>query len=219
MAKTLFHSEAVRISPIRCRVKTDVQHSKYKGNPDYCVLDIEGEGERTYNIDNADCSNLLHSLKGCSCMLEFSGRDADARIRSLGAGQSQSPPPDTRQQRGGPHPEDDGHNEPPPDLREQPRRERTDAPRQPQNQAANEAADILKARHFQVQVANLRSIALDCAVWTVKRHNARHPEMPMAPSDVRELSSVGYITAERAGMVNLMPTTPLPDDAPKGGSR
>ena len=81
MAKTLFHSEAVRISPIRCRVKTDVQHSKYKGKPDYCVLDIEGEGERTYNIDNADCANLLHSLKGCSCMLEFSGRDADARIQ------------------------------------------------------------------------------------------------------------------------------------------
>jgi hypothetical protein len=195
-SKNLYHSAAVQLGQVTCIIKSDVNKSKYSGKPDYCVLLINGE-EKNYSVENAACGAVLKANKGKSVVLEFLGGRDDASISVVG--QPQAAP----------------QQEPPPDLRNQPQRERTPAPKA---EPKTVAESIKEVKRLMMQQANLREIALDVAVYMIKRHNSKHPDFPMTANDVRELSSGFYIGAERRGWADSMPTAPL-DDKPKAGAK
>lgn len=63
MAKTLYHSALRQLGPVRVTVKSDVLKSKFKGKPDYCVLEIAGE-EWNYSLENPTCGEVFEGQKG-----------------------------------------------------------------------------------------------------------------------------------------------------------
>lgn len=101
MAKTLFHSELVKLSPVKVTVKGDVSKSKFKDKPDYVILIIGGE-ERTYNTENPGCADFFRGQKGRTFTVVAEGREADAILTYVGeampdntpaqAANSQQPP-------------------------------------------------------------------------------------------------------------------------------
>lgn len=191
--KSLYHSAAVQLGQVECLVKSGPTKSRHSGKPDYCSLIIKGE-EKYYNVENPSCAAALKHLVGKTVILEFLGGRDDASISVIGQPQQPAAVPD---------------------LQRQPDRQRTVAPKaEPKTVAEN----LKEVRHYLMQQANLRGLALDVATYTVKKHNERHPDYPLAKDDIRELSSGYYIGAERRGMADLMPTVPL-EDKPKVGAK
>lgn len=92
MAKALWHSELVKISPVDVTVVSDILHSKHSTpkdpKPDYVTLQIDG-GERYYNIENDDCASFFKGRKGQTLTLIAEGSREDARIVLKGGGQTQ----------------------------------------------------------------------------------------------------------------------------------
>ena len=87
MAKTLFHSELVKMGPVKMTVKSDVLHSKYsKPNdpkPPYVILDIGGT-ERTYNCENPSCESFFSGAKNQVITIIAEGSREDATITLVG---------------------------------------------------------------------------------------------------------------------------------------
>lgn len=83
----MWHSELVKLSPIKINIKSDVLESKYsKPNdpkPPYVVLEIDG-GERSYNCENNDCAAFFDNRKGQTISICAEGSREDARIVLVG---------------------------------------------------------------------------------------------------------------------------------------
>jgi len=92
MAKTIYHSELVKLGAINVRIKSDVTPSKFKDKSPYCTLEVNGE-ERNYTIESQACADVLHANKGRLVMLEAAGSREEATIKVLAAGASQEQPP------------------------------------------------------------------------------------------------------------------------------
>ena len=65
--KTIYHSELVAACEaaggrLHVRFTSSPAPSKYQGKPPYIMFEAEGEGEKTYNIENATIEALLRSL-------------------------------------------------------------------------------------------------------------------------------------------------------------
>lgn len=87
MAKTLYHSELVKLGPVEVTVKSDILQSKYPGKPDYVVLEIAGE-ERNYSFDTPECATPFEGQKGqtFTIVAEGSGKDGSATVTYVGEG-------------------------------------------------------------------------------------------------------------------------------------
>lgn len=83
MAKTLYHSELVKLSPVQVTVKTDVLDSKFKDKPPYVGLKIDGE-ERNYSTENDECAAFFDGQKGRTFTIVAEGREDDATITYVG---------------------------------------------------------------------------------------------------------------------------------------
>ena len=90
MAKTIYHSELVKLGAINVRIKSDVTPSKFKDKSPYCTLEINGE-ERNYTIESQACADVLHANKGRLVMVEAAGSREEATIKVLAAGAVQEP--------------------------------------------------------------------------------------------------------------------------------
>jgi pyruvate/2-oxoglutarate dehydrogenase complex dihydrolipoamide acyltransferase (E2) component len=86
--KTMYHSEAAKLGPVQCLIKTDVQQSKFQGKPNYLMLEVAGV-ERNYNCENAAVEAALRGRAGQNVMLEFTGSRDEAKVKVLAAGQPQ----------------------------------------------------------------------------------------------------------------------------------
>ena len=192
--KSLWHSGAVALGPILCFVKSGPHKSKKNpNNKDYFTLEIDG-AERYYNVENDHCSQVLKSLVGRKAMIEFTGRDTDASISICGAGQQQNAP----------EPEPDE----PPDFANQPRRERTPAPKQePLPAGQQEAENIAKARGYVTQLANLLNLCNDAAVFLAGQFILKHPDAPK-PTEVTIAMQADNLSksAQVCGVHELLPT-------------
>lgn len=197
--KTLYHSEAVSLSPLQCSVESDAIESRYKPGTFFVMLKI-GNEDRTYNCENAACKAAFKGTKNRRVMLQFAGRSDDATVTVLGAGQAAAPQPQetlppSQQQ------------EPPPGFGESaPQRERTDSPRRvltPQEQAAE---DLKEARRRQIQVINLWEWNIEAAVWLADKYNKNHPtKKPMDTEDIRCVANSLQIACEHQHVVQIMP--------------
>ena len=87
MGKNIYQSELMTLGPVRVKVKTDVMASKFKGKPNYVVLEMDG-AERNYTCENEACEAALRGLKGRTIMIEATGSREEAAIKVLGAGQA-----------------------------------------------------------------------------------------------------------------------------------
>lgn len=87
MAKTLYHSELVKLGPVEVTVKSDILKSKYPGKPDYVSLTIGGE-DRNYSFDTPECMTPFEGQKGqtFTIIAEGSGKDGTAVVTYVGEG-------------------------------------------------------------------------------------------------------------------------------------
>jgi hypothetical protein len=197
MPKQMYHSEAVKNSPIHCVVKSDPIKSKYPhketGEPQFYVELVIDSQIRTYTCENDACKKAVTGLKGRQVILEFLGSRDDASIRNCGQGAAADDPE--------PQPA-----APPPGFGEQQQRQRSDSPRKPQDAAANEADDLKKARATVIRYANLVGMALGAAEHLVAQHQLAHPATKFTSDNICSLAATLAIGADRAGAANLLPS-------------
>jgi hypothetical protein len=194
----VYHSELVGMGATQVHVKTGPHKSKYPNQADYFKVEVGGR-DRNYTPETPGCAAVLTSHVGRKTMIQFtgSGKDGSAAITVLGAGAapSQEPEPDDRQQ------------EPPPDFRNEPRRERTPAPRhEPLSAEQEEAANLHKATQALVQITNLQIRAMAAAEAVLKAHMEAFPHRKFEEGDVIDVASDIAKSAQCKGVAELLPT-------------
>jgi len=99
MAKTLYHSAARQLGPVRVTVKSDVLQSKFsKPNapkPDYVVLEIDGV-EWNYSLECPSCGDAFLNAKGETFSVIFDGggkgKEDTATVTYVGEPGVEAPP-------------------------------------------------------------------------------------------------------------------------------
>ena len=94
MAKTLYHSELVKMGPVKVTVKSDVLPSKFQGKPPYLELLI-GNNLRQYSTENNECADFFQGQKGRSFTIVAEGSREQAIITYVGEA---APDPEPEQQ-------------------------------------------------------------------------------------------------------------------------
>ena len=83
MAKSLWHSELVKLGPVKVTVKSGVLESTKKAGSFYVTLNVNGE-DRYYNPENQACEEFFNNRVGQTISVVASGREADALLTLVG---------------------------------------------------------------------------------------------------------------------------------------
>jgi hypothetical protein len=99
MAKTCYHSELSKLSPVTVQVASDPKKSKFPNKPNYVYLKIQdketgafGE-ERPHDFENAKCEAFFVGQKGRTFTIVAEGREDTATITYVGESGAAIQPP------------------------------------------------------------------------------------------------------------------------------
>lgn len=224
MAKTLYHGELCKMSPVQVTITSDVLESKFPGKPPYVALKIDGE-ERNYNTENDDCADFFEGQKGRTFTIIAEGRDADASITYVGesaAGQTArdpEPPAKKDGRRSRPPAEKPGRRSnapppakestaPPPQTTPPPPRQRAAGPppvnggKPPQETPEQR---VLRARQHANRVANVFLIAYSAGNFARLQVRDKFGQ-EMSEAQFQSCVSTIAIQLEKDGFHHQMPT-------------
>lgn len=206
--KTLFHSELKKLGPVRVLVKSEPTKSKYKGRPDYVVLEIDG-AERYYNAENQGCSDFFRGQNGrvMTILAEGGGKgeEASATISWMGDavetnGQPSNQPPNNPPATSKPppplnNPSPAKSNQPPPRSDAAPAK--SSAPPPPASQS--EEVAFKNARLFIGRRLGLRKLCVEAAVQFKKEFEERYG-VPFKDEFFWPMVTSLYMSAEQEGL-------------------
>jgi hypothetical protein len=210
--KTCYHSELVKNSPIEAVITCDKpQTSKFKGQPDYISMKIDGE-ERYYPCENAECEETLSGWKGQTVEIEATGRgdDASISVRALSGNRERERDPEPRREERG--------------RRQEPaqRRQPADPDRQetPEEREARELKAFKRAAVFGARCAVLLEMCMRYAIKLNDQH-LRAFAGPSSSEDIRALAVTLFIEMKGMTDINQLPTAfiELKKPAPKQQER
>lgn len=190
-------------------VDSDVLESKFKKGTFYCMFKIDGV-ERHYQVENDACRAALAPLKGKIAVLQAFGSREQATLQVHGFQGAAAPAPTSAPPQ----------NYPLTGLQTPPNQQASPAPAyQPPLPSAppRVAAPVTPGRDGHAAVAEGRKFAARCANWYLlaglagdyarKWHDDHHGEGDQMTNEQHQamVTSI-YITGERNGLIQTMPT-------------
>jgi hypothetical protein len=207
MAKTIWHSELCKLSPLQIRIKSDVLKSKFKGKPDYVVIEVDGE-ERNYSTENEECADFFNGQKGRKFTIVAEGREAEAVINYVGEpanepeGDEEETPSRSRPPKkpvGGTKPQERKPE------RETPPPQRQEQQRPPPKQAEKPEEALARVRRMASRMANLVLVSYAASRYVKEQVKLQFNE-ELTPEHFQGINATIAIQLSRHDMVDVCPT-------------